>query len=124
MFRLDVRRIASLKKDDRHIGNRISVKIVKNKVAPPFKHVELDLLFSEGISKELELLDAAISNNVIVQSGSWISFNDAKIAQGRDQALQFLKTNKDAFEQVLERVLNAVNMQKVAPAKPEQAQAS
>ena len=81
-------------------------------------------MFSEGISKELELLDAAISNNVIVQSGSWFSFNDAKIAQGRDQALQFLKTNKDAFEQVLERVLNAVNMQKVAPAKPEQAQAS
>lgn len=116
-LRLDVRRIGSLKKDDRHIGNRILVKVVKNKVAPPFKQVELDLLFSEGISKELELLDAAIHHNVIVQSGSWFSYKNEKIAQGRDQALQFLKTNKEAFEQIMEQVIAAGNALRVVPAK-------
>lgn len=114
-LRLDVRRIASIKKDERHIGNTIVVKIVKNKVAPPFRQVKLDLLFSEGISKELELLDAAIENNVIVQSGSWFSFENNKIAQGRDQALQFLKTNKDASEQILNKTLIAMNSGKNAP---------
>ena len=107
-LRLDVRRIASLKKDDGHIGNRISVKVVKNKVAPPFKQVEFDLLFSEGISKELEFLDAALHFNVIMQSGSWFSFNEQKIAQGRDQALQYLKAHKDFFDQVHEQVLEAI----------------
>src|ERR1700733_12037350 len=106
--RLDVRRIASLKKNDRHIGNRILVKVVKNKVAPPFKNVELDLLFSEGISKELELLDAGLHFAVIVQSGSWFSFNGEKIAQGRDQALQFLRSNKDVFNQIHEQILVAM----------------
>lgn len=114
-LRLDVRRIASIKKDERHIGNTIVVKIVKNKVAPPFRQVKLDLLFSEGISKELELLDAAIENNVIVQSGSWFSFENNKIAQGRDQALQFLKTNKDTSEQILNKTLIAMNSGKNAP---------
>jgi recombination protein RecA len=117
-LRLDVRRIASIKKDDRHIGNRISVKIVKNKVAPPFKQVELDLLFSEGISKELELLDAALHFNIILQSGSWFSFNEQKIAQGRDQALQYLKSHKDFFEQVHERVLSAMQVKNAPAATP------
>jgi recombination protein RecA len=105
---MDVRRIATLKKDDRHIGNRICVKVVKNKVAPPFKQVELDLLFSEGISKELEMLDAALHFQVLVQSGSWFSYDDQKIAQGRDQALQYLKANKEVFDQIHARVLEAM----------------
>ena len=111
-LRLDVRRIASIKRDERHIGNTIVVKIVKNKVAPPFRQVKLDLLFSEGISKELELLDAAIEYAVVVQSGSWFSFEDNKIAQGRDQTLQFLKTNKDACEKILNKTLIAMNSSK------------
>lgn len=114
-LRLDVRRIASIKRDERHIGNTIVVKIVKNKVAPPFRQVKLDLLFSEGISKELELLDAAIEYAVIVQSGSWFSFEDNKIAQGRDQTLQFLKANKDASEKILNKTLIAMNSTKGAP---------
>lgn len=114
-LRLDVRRIASIKRDERHIGNTIIVKIVKNKVAPPFRQVKLDLLFSEGISKELELLDAAIEYAVVVQSGSWFSFEDNKIAQGRDQTLQFLKTNKDASEKILNKTLIAMNSSKGAP---------
>lgn len=81
-LRLDVRKIASLKKNEQHFGNRISVKIVKNKVAPPFRRVELDLLFNEGISKELDLLDAALFYNVIEQSGSWFAFGDKKNCAG------------------------------------------
>ena len=76
---------------------RIIVKIVKNKVAPPFRQVELDLLFSEGISKELELLDAAIEYNVIVQSGSWFSLMMRKLLKDESKRLQFLKTNKECF---------------------------
>lgn len=121
-LRLDVRRIGSLKRDDRHIGNRILVKVVKNKVAPPFKQVELDLLFSEGISKELELLDAAVHHNVLIQSGSWFSYKNEKIAQGRDQVLQFLKSNKEIFEQMLSEVIAAGNALKVVPAKAVQAE--
>lgn len=94
-LRLDIRKIASLKKEDHHFGNRLAVKIVKNKMAPPFKRVELDLLFTEGISPELDLLDAAIHYNVISKSGSWLSYENEKIAQGREQALDFLKENKD-----------------------------
>ena len=82
-----------------NIGNRVLVRVVKNKVAPPFKQVEVDLLFSEGISKELDLLDAALHFKIIVQSGSWFAFEGIKIAQGRDQALQYLKTASD-FESV------------------------
>ncbi|CAN5182567.1 recombinase RecA [soil metagenome] len=114
-LRLDVRRIASIKRDERHIGNTIVVKIVKNKVAPPFRQVKLDLLFSEGISKELELLDAAIENKVLIQSGSWISFEDEKVANGREQMLQFLKANKDVSEKILNKTLIAMNTSKTVP---------
>ncbi len=102
-LRIDVRRVASLKKNETHVGNRVAVKIVKNKVAPPFKKVEVDLIFSEGISKELDLLDAALHYNVISKSGAWFSYKDEKIGQGREQALHYLKT-KDAFDAVLQDV--------------------
>ncbi len=102
--RIDVRRIASLKKGDEHIGNRVGVKIVKNKVAAPFKRVELDLLFAEGISKELDLLDAAMFYNIIEQNGSWFSFEGAKFANGREQALQFLKKDTDFSQKLFTRI--------------------
>lgn len=102
--RIDVRRIASLKKNEEHIGNRIAVKIVKNKVAPPFKRVELDLLFSEGISHGLDLISAALQYNVITQSGSWFSFEGAKLAQGKEQVLDCLKEKPDIAEQIRVRV--------------------
>lgn len=109
--RLDVRRIASLKKNDVNIGNRVRVRVVKNKVAPPFKQVELDLLFSEGISKELDLLDAALHFKVITQSGSWFAFNDEKIAQGRDQVLQHLK-KPEMYDVVYSQVMACVKAEK------------
>lgn len=107
-LRIDVRRIASLRKNDHHFGNRIAVKIVKNKVAPPFRRVELDLLFNEGISKELDLLDAALHFGVFVQSGSWFSLDDKKFAQGREQALHYLKTHPEYAAMVEKRVLEAI----------------
>jgi recombination protein RecA len=111
--RIDVRRIASLKKNDVNIGNRVRVKIVKNKVAPPFKQVEVDLLFGEGISQELDLLDAALHFKIIVQSGSWFSFNGEKIAQGRDQVLQYLKA-PDAYQAVRGKVDESITLEKNA----------
>jgi len=115
-IRLDVRRIASLKKNDVNIGNRVRIRVVKNKVAPPFKQVEVDLLFSEGISKELDLLDAALHYKVIVQSGSWFSYNDTKMAQGREQVLQHLK-NPELFEQIYKKVSEAIDVeQRLIPA--------
>jgi recombination protein RecA len=107
-LRLDVRRIASLKKNDVQIGNRVVVKVVKNKMAPPFKKVELDLLFNEGISRELDLLDAAIHYNVLKQSGSWFSFEESKIAQGREQMLSYLKANPSFVSTVHTKVLEAI----------------
>lgn len=107
-LRIDVRRIAALRKNEIHVGNRIAVKIVKNKVAPPFKRVELDLLFNEGISRELDLLDASIFYNIVGQAGAWFSYQDKKIAQGREQALHFLKDNKEAAEEIRIKVNEAV----------------
>ncbi|PKN03858.1 recombinase RecA [Candidatus Dependentiae bacterium HGW-Dependentiae-1] len=107
-LRLDVRRIASLKKNDLHIGNRVAVKVVKNKMAPPFKVVELDLIFGEGISRELDLLDAALFYGAVVQSGSWFSINDTKFAQGRDQALQALKADENLVAQLAKRVHSTI----------------
>lgn len=112
-MRLDLRKIASLKKNEIQIGNRISVKVVKNKMAPPFKKVELDLLFNEGISKELDLLDAALHYGVIIQSGSWFSCGGEKIAQGREQALNYLKSNKDAQKVITEKVYESIKAGKV-----------
>lgn len=92
-LRLDVRRIESLKKDNVNIGNRVAIKIVKNKMAPPFRKVELDLMFGEGISYERDLLDTALECSVVTQSGSWFAFGGEKIGQGRDQVINLLKTD-------------------------------
>lgn len=113
-LRLDIRKIASLKKEENHFGNRVAVKVVKNKMAPPFKKVELDLIFSEGLSPELDLLDAAINYNVITKSGSWLSFEDEKIAQGREQALGYLKENKEAFDKIRVKIRQAIVTSKTA----------
>ncbi|NDD54047.1 DNA recombination/repair protein RecA, partial [bacterium] len=99
-IRLDIRRIATLKKNEKPIGNRVLVKVAKNKVAPPFKRVEVDLLFGEGISRELDLLDAAVAYNVIQQNGAWFTFSNEKLAQGRDNCLKKLKEEPALFDKV------------------------
>ncbi len=106
--RIDVRRVASLKKNDVHVGNRVAVKIVKNKVAAPFKRVELDLLFNEGISRELDLLDAALFYGVVAQSGAWFAYGDKKVAQGREQMLNFLKEDAQSALAIRTQVQQAI----------------
>ncbi|MEF9934976.1 MAG: recombinase RecA [Clostridium sp.] len=91
--RLDVRRIDSIKQSDEIVGNRTRVKIVKNKVAPPFKIAEFDIMYGEGISRVGGILDAGVANEIIQKSGAWFSYNDQKIGQGRENAKVFLKEN-------------------------------
>src|SRR5678815_1226010 len=93
--RVDVRRIASIKDGDEIVGNRTKAKIVKNKVAPPFREAEFDILYGQGISREGDLLDVAVEKNIVDKSGAWFSFQGERLGQGRDNARQFLKDNHD-----------------------------
>lgn len=99
-LRVEVRRVASLKKGDVHFGNRVAVKMVKNKMAPPFKRVEVDLIFGQGVNRYLDLLDAAMSDGLIVQSGAWFAFEGKNFAQGRDAAMVYLKDNIEFYDRV------------------------
>lgn len=91
--RLDIRRIGAIKKGEEILGNETRVKVVKNKVAPPFKQVEFDILYGEGISREGEILDLGVQEKLIDKAGSWYSYNGEKIGQGKDNARQYLKDN-------------------------------
>lgn len=99
--RLDIRRIATLKKGDRAFGNKVAVKVVKNKLAPPFKKVEVDIIFGHGISQELEVLDLALDKGIIKQAGAWFTFGDDKIGQGRENCLNKLKEDRQLFDKIL-----------------------
>jgi recombination protein RecA len=104
--RLDVRRIGQIKNRDDVVGNQTRVKVVKNKVAPPFKVIEFDIMYGEGISKTGELLDLGVKANVVEKSGSWFSFDSQRIGQGREAAKQFLKENPDMAE-AIEKAIRA-----------------
>ncbi|MCO5143820.1 MAG: recombinase RecA [Oligoflexia bacterium] len=103
--RMDVRRIAAIKNGDEMVGNRTRVKVVKNKVAPPFKEVEFDIMYGKGICKEGDLLDLASSMNIIEKSGTWYSYNGERMGQGRDAAKEYLKANPKSTAEVREKVL-------------------
>ncbi len=92
--RLDIRRIGAIKRRDEVVGNETRVKVVKNKVAPPFKQVEFDILYGEGISREGELIDLGVKHGIVDKSGAWYSYNGDRIGQGRDNVREFLKENK------------------------------
>jgi len=98
--RLDVRRIATLKEADKVIGGHVRVRVVKNKVAPPFREAEFDILHNEGIAKTGAVIDAAVGLEVITKSGTWLSFEDKKLGQGRDAAIKFLKENPKLQEDI------------------------
>ncbi|MBO6765340.1 recombinase RecA [Maricaulis sp.] len=102
--RLDIRRIGAIKNRDEVIGNQTRVKVVKNKVAPPFREVEFDILYGEGISKMGELLDLGVKGDVIEKSGSWYSYNSERIGQGRENARQFLLDNPDISDEIEKKV--------------------
>ncbi|HEV2362940.1 MAG TPA: recombinase RecA [Caulobacteraceae bacterium] len=105
--RLDIRRSGSVKSRDEVIGNNVRVKVVKNKVAPPFREVEFDIMYGEGISKLGEILDLGVKAGVIEKSGSWLSYADQRIGQGRDNAREFLKNNPDIARQIEQAVRGA-----------------
>lgn len=102
--RLDVRRIETLKQNGEVIGNRTRVKVVKNKVAPPFREAEFDIMFGKGISKEGDILDLAVKENIIVKSGAWFSYNGEKIGQGRENSKIFLQNNPEIMLEVENKV--------------------
>jgi recombination protein RecA len=102
--RLDVRRIESLKQGGEVIGSRTRIKVVKNKIAPPFKEAEFDIMFGKGISKEGDVLDLAAEVGIVNKSGAWYSYKEAKIGQGRENAKQFLAENPEIFEEIYEQV--------------------
>ena len=108
--RIDIRRIAAVKEGDVVIGSRTKVKIVKNKVAPPFREAEFDILYGEGISREGDLLDLAVNNNIVEKSGSWFSYKSERIGQGRENARQFLKDNKDVMTKLDIEVRKALGL--------------
>jgi len=110
--RLDIRRIANIKVGDENIGSRTKVKVAKNKVAPPFKTVEFDIIYGLGISREGELIDLASDMNIVKKSGSWYSYGETKLGQGRDSVVQLLKDNPELLEEIRIKVLDNLKPKK------------
>ena len=108
--RLDVRRIEQLKQSGESIGNRVKAKVVKNKVAPPFKEAEFDIMFGKGISSEGDILDLAVTKDVVQKSGAWFSYNGEKIGQGRENAKKFLAEHEDIKDEIEGKVRAAYNL--------------
>jgi recombination protein RecA len=103
-IRLEIRRIGSLRDGDQNVGNRTKVKVVKNKLAPPFKQAEFDIMFGEGISRYGELLDLAVEKNIVEKSGSWFSYGKERLGQGRENSKTFLKENQAISDEIEEKV--------------------
>jgi recombination protein RecA len=118
--RLDIRRIGAIKEGQEVTGNRTRVRVVKNKMAPPFKEAEFDITYGEGISKTGDLLDLGVQVNVIEKSGSWYSFEGERIGQGRENVKRFLTENPDIYAAALQKVREAVGLaEKAVEEKPQ-----
>ncbi len=108
--RIDVRRIEAIKDGQENVGNRVRAKIVKNKLAPPFRLAEFDIMFGEGISREGSLLDVAVDQGIVRKSGAWYSYDDDQLGQGKEAAKRFLRENPEISVQLQDRVLQAVGL--------------
>ncbi|AYQ44657.1 recombinase RecA [Helicobacter pylori] len=106
--RIDIRRIAALKQNEQHIGNRTKAKVVKNKVAPPFREAEFDIMFGEGISKEGEIIDYGVKLDIVDKSGAWLSYQDKKLGQGRENAKALLKEDKALANEITLKIKESV----------------
>lgn len=109
-IRLDIRRIESLKQGGEVVGNRARIKVVKNKIAPPFKEAEFDIMFGHGISREGDVLDLAANNGIVIKSGAWYAYNDVKIGQGRENTKQYLKENPAILDEIENKVREAFGL--------------
>jgi recombination protein RecA len=109
--RIDIRRIQTLKQGEESIGNRVKAKVIKNKVAPPFKQAEFDIMFGEGISKEGELIDYGVKLDIIDKSGTWFSYKDTKLGQGKEKAKAFLKEHPDMAAEVESAIKNSMGVE-------------
>jgi recombination protein RecA len=116
--RIDIRRIAAIKEGDAVVGSRTRVKVVKNKVAAPFRDAEFDILYGEGISREGDLLDLAVTHNLIEKSGTWFSFHGERLGQGRENARNFMRENKDIVQKLEAEVRKALGLHAPAAAAP------
>ncbi len=116
--RLDIRRVGAIKDGETVIGNRTRVKVVKNKVAPPFREVEFDILYGQGISREGDLLDLSVENNIVEKSGAWFSYGGERIGQGRENARDFLKSHPDMLREVEAKLYEKFGIVKAAPPPP------
>ncbi|WP_169083017.1 recombinase RecA [Paenibacillus sp. PL91] len=112
--RLDVRRIETLKQGNDMVGNRTRIKVVKNKVAPPFKQAEIDIMYGEGISREGTLVDIGVEMDIVQKSGAWFSYNGERLGQGRENAKQYLKDHKDIAEVIEKQIRDASNLSAAA----------
>jgi recombination protein RecA len=108
--RIDVRKIATLKQSEEQIGNRVKAKVIKNKVAPPFRQAEFDIMFGEGISKEGELVDYGVKLDVIDKSGAWFSYGETRLGQGRENVKAFLKENKELALEIENKIKEAMGV--------------
>jgi len=108
--RIDIRRIGAIKEGETVVGSRTRVKVVKNKVAAPFREAEFDLMYGEGISREGDLIDLAVTHEIIEKSGSWFSYKSERIGQGRENARQFLKDNRDIYRKIEDEVRKKLGM--------------
>ena len=113
--RLDIRRIAAIKDGEQVIGNRTRVKVVKNKIAPPFKEAEFDIIFGTGISKEGDILDLAVTSGLVEKSGAWYSYDGERLGQGRENARKLLAENKDVRDKIAEMVKGKIGLKKTKP---------
>jgi recombination protein RecA len=113
--RIDVRRIAAIKDGDEVVGNRTRVKVVKNKVAPPFRQAEFDILYNEGVSTEGDLLDLGVDAGIVEKSGAWYSYDGERIGQGRENARRFMKENADVCERLADAVYAAKGLKRQVP---------
>ncbi|ELC0738617.1 TPA: recombinase RecA [Campylobacter jejuni] len=109
--RLDVRKIATLKQNEEPIGNRVKVKVVKNKVAPPFRQAEFDVMFGEGLSREGELIDYGVKLDIVDKSGAWFSYKDKKLGQGRENSKAFLKENPEIADEITKAIQNSMGIE-------------
>ncbi len=116
--RLDIRRIETLKQDSKEYGNRVKVKVVKNKVAPPFRIAEFDIIFGKGISKLGCILDMAVEFNIVKKAGAWFSYNDEKLGQGREKAMDYLESHPEILAEVDAKVREKINPQPTTEETP------